>query len=298
MRASSPRKKLDSNAPAPLDSRIGEAIKVLTEDAKKGAFQFLRAAGKGPMVLKFCERFDEKSRIWNLREHSHPYLELIFFIEGRASVASSGNTLDVSLFDLVAYPPNVPHRETLDAASHQEIICLWLDLGGRAELPFSFKLTDNDGALGWLCQVIHANHLGKSRHYRELEDNLLKSLLLFMEQKLEAAGASGNPALDRSRTYIDEHYAEGFDVEALARVACVTPSYLSRLYRRHMGTTPMRYRNAVRIEKAKQLLLVKSASVEEIADVLGFDDTKYFSRLFKSLTALSPSDFRKKHRPA
>jgi two-component system response regulator YesN len=51
----------------------------------------------------------------------------------------------------------------------------------------------------------------------------------------------------------------------------------------------------VRIEKAKHLLLIKSASVEEIADVLGFEDAKYFSHLFKSITALTPSQFRRKY---
>lgn len=270
---------------------------MLTADMNRQALGFLNAAGNGPLALKFCERFDEGSRIWNLREHSHPFLELIFFLDGRASVATGGHTLDVSLFDLVAYPPNVAHCETLDAALHQEIICLWLDIGERAALPFSFKLRDDDGALGWLCQVIHANHLRKSIHYRELEDNLLKSLLLFMEQRLESPAASGIPALDRSTTYINKHYAEGFTVEDLAAIACVTPSYLSRLFNRHLGTTPMRFRNAVRIEKAKQLLLVKSASVEEIAEVLGFEDTKYFSQLFKGHTSLTPTEFRRKYRP-
>jgi len=273
-----------------------EVFKTLDGDMKKQALHFLHVAGTGPLTMKFCERFDEKSRIWNLREHSHPYLELIFFLDGRARVATGGHTFDVSLFDLVAYPPNIAHRETLDSAIRQEIICLWLDLGGRAELPFSFKLQDDDGAFGWLCQVIHANHRRKSIHYRALEDNLLKSLLLFMEQKIELPSGSGIPALDRSKSYIDEHYAERFDVEELAALACVTPSYLSRLFSKHIGTSPMRYRNTVRIDKAKQLLLVKSASVEEIADVLGFEDAKYFSQLFKSLTNLTPSEFRRKYR--
>ncbi|HTX73237.1 MAG TPA: AraC family transcriptional regulator [Rectinemataceae bacterium] len=258
--------------------------------------RFLRAAGQGTISLKFCERFDEQSRIWNLKEHSHAYLELIYFIDGKAKIASGGDTIDVALYDILVYPPGVTHRETLDAASRQEIICLWLELGCRETLPFSFKLSDDDGELGWLFQCAHKNHLRRAEHYRELEEYLLKSLLLFMEQRLALADSSGNAALDRSRAYIDEHYAEGFDVETLARVACVTASYLSRLFKKHLGTTPMRYRNAVRVEKAKHLLLVKSDSVEEIAEALGFDDTKYFSQLFRSRTSLTPTQFRRKYR--
>lgn len=268
---------------------------MLTEAAKKEVQRFLRRAGKGPVSLRFCERFDEKSRIWNLREHSHPYLELLYFIDGKASVATGGETLEVAIYDLLVYPPGVMHRETLDLSSHQEIICLWLEVEGQPSLPFSFKLRDDEGEFGWLCQSAHRNHVRHGEHFLELEEHLLRSLLLSMEQRLALAAPTRSPALDRCRIYIDEHYAEDFDVESLARIAYVTPSYLSRLFKKHLGTTPMRYRNGVRIEKAKHLLLIESASVEQIADFLGFEDPKYFSHLFKNLTTLTPSQFRRKY---
>ena len=268
---------------------------MLNEATKQEVMGFLREAARCPISLRFCERFDEKSRIWNLKEHSHPYLEIIYFIEGKASVAAGENTFDVALFDLLVYPPGVKHREMLDSTSRQEIVCFWLELGCRATLPYSFKLSDDGGELGWLCQSVHKNHVGRGERFLELEEHLLRSLLLYIEQKLPRTGPSRIAALDRCRAYMDEHWAEDFDVEMLAKVACVTPSYLSRLFRRHLGTTPMRYRNSVRIEKAKHLLLIKSASVEEIADVLGFEDAKYFSHLFKSIPGLPPSQFRKKY---
>lgn len=269
---------------------------MLSDSDREDVLGFLRRVGTGTVALKFCERFDEKSRIWNLKEHAHPYLELIYFLEGRASVAMGGNHLELAPFDLVVYPPGVVHRETLDLSSRQEIVCLWLELGGGASLPFSFKLSDDDGELGWLCRRVHQNRLWKGARYQEIEDHLLRALLLFVEQRLSHSGASRNVALDRCRAYIDEHCAETLGVEKLAEVACVTSSYLTRLFKRYLGTTPMRYRNAVRIEKAKHLLLVRSASVEEIADVLGFEDSKYFSQLFKSLTSLTPSQYRRKYR--
>jgi AraC-like DNA-binding protein len=269
---------------------------MLTEATKNEVLSYLKEVGKGSLSLKFCQRFDEKSKIWNLKAHSHPYLELIYFIEGRASVATGGDTLDVALYDLLVYPPGVMHRETLDSTSRQEIVCLWLELGSRATLPFSFKLSDDEGELGWLCQSAHRNRIRRGERYLELEQHLLRSLLLFIEQKLLLAGPSRSAALDRCRAYIDEHCAEDFDVGMLAHVAYVTPSYLSRLFKKHLGTSPMRYRNTVRIERAKHLLLIKSASVEEIADALGFEDAKYFSHLFKSHTSLTPSQFRVKYR--
>jgi AraC-like DNA-binding protein/mannose-6-phosphate isomerase-like protein (cupin superfamily) len=269
---------------------------MLTDTMKTEILAFLREVGRSPIALRFCERFDEKSKIWNLREHSHPYLELLYFLDGRASVSTGGESLEVAIYDLVAYPPGLSHLESLDTSSHQEIICLWLEVSPTASLGMPFKLADSDGGLGWLCQGAHLNHVSQAKHYLELEDHLLKSLLLMMEQRLEAAASSPSAALDRSRAYIERHYSEDFDIEVLSRIACVTPSYLSRLYKKHLGTSPMRYRNAVRVEKAKHLLRVESASVEEIAFVLGFEDPKYFSGLFKGITGLAPSQFRKKYR--
>lgn len=269
---------------------------MLSEEGRKEALRFLHEAGKGSLALRFCERFDEKSRIWNLKEHSHPYLELLYFIEGRARVVTGGETLEVALYDLLVYPPGVAHRETLDSTSRQEIVCFWLELGGKPTLPFSFKLSDDDGELGWLFQGAHRNHIQRGGHFLELEDHLLRSLLIFMEQKLELGGQSKVAALDRCRAYIDEHCTEHFEMDTLAEVACVSPSYLSRLFKKHLGTTPMRYRNSVRVERAKHLLLAKSVTVEEIADALGFEDAKYFSRLFKIATSLTPSQFRRKFR--
>lgn len=268
---------------------------MLSDAMKMDTLQFLRAASDGQVSLKFCKRFNQDSKIWNFHEHSHPYLELLYFFDGRASVATRDDTIDVALYDLVVYPPGVTHRESLDSSIHNEIVCLWIELESPVTLPFSFKLRDDDGELGWLCQAANLNHSRQGRHFLELENHLLKSLLLFMEQKLETVNSSTSIQLDRSRAYIYEHYAENFDIETLARVACVTPSYLSRLYKKHLGTSPMRFRNAVRIEKAKHMLLVRSLSIEQIASLLGFEDTKYFSQLFKTATTLSPSDFRRKY---
>jgi len=269
---------------------------MLSDNMKTEALRFLREAREGGISLKFCKRFNDESRIWNFREHSHPYLELLYFFDGRASVATHSDVLDVGLYDLVVYPPGVTHRESLDFSSHNEIVCLWMELEKDCTLPFSFKMRDDDGELGWLCQAANVNHSRRATHYRELEDHLLRSLLLFMEQKMEGVNPSASEQLDRSRAYICEHYHEDFTVKTLAKVACVTPSYLSRLYKKHLGTSPMRYRNAVRIEKAKHLLLGKSTSIEHIATELGFEDTKYFSQLFKAATALTPSEFRRKYR--
>jgi AraC-like DNA-binding protein len=72
----------------------------------------------------------------------------------------------------------------------------------------------------------------------------------------------------------------------------VSASYLFRVFRKRMGVTPMHYRNMVRVDRAKLLLLDRSLILEDIASRVGFEDVKYFSRVFKRETSLSPSGFR------
>lgn len=59
---------------------------------------------KSSPVLRFCERFDESSDKWNLKKHSHPYIELIYYMEGKAGLEAGGLHIDASIFDTIAYP--------------------------------------------------------------------------------------------------------------------------------------------------------------------------------------------------
>ena len=55
----------------------------------------------------------------------------------------------------------------------------------------------------------------------------------------------------------------------------------------------MRYRNVVRIDKARLLLADRSLTVDDVAERVGFDDSKYFARVFKDLAGMPPSAYRR-----
>ena len=99
--------------------------------------------------------------------------------------------------------------------------------------------------------------------------------------------------MERCLGYIHENYARDFDIEDLAATVSVSPSYLFRLFKKKMQLTPMHYRNVVRIDKAKLLLADRSLTVDAVAERVGFDDPKYFARVFKDLAGMSPSAYRR-----
>ena len=81
-------------------------------------------------------------------------------------------------------------------------------------------------------------------------------------------------------------------VQFIAETLNVSASYLSELLKVLTGQTTQQHIHARLIDKAKQLLLSTSLTVNETAFQLGFDYPHYFSRLFKNKTGLTPAAFR------
>lgn len=70
-------------------------------------------------------------------------------------------------------------------------------------------------------------------------------------------------------------------------------TYFSTLFKKETGQNFMDYLTELRISKAKELLCGEELSVQDVAEQVGYRDLKYFSRLFKKLTGVSPSDYKK-----
>jgi AraC-like DNA-binding protein len=82
--------------------------------------------------------------------------------------------------------------------------------------------------------------------------------------------------------------------QALAKLCALGISRFFELFRQETGLSPIRYRNARRIEMSRQLL-IGTDSIEEIADRLGFSSADYFTRVFKGIVGMTPGSYRKNH---
>lgn len=101
--------------------------------------------------------------------------------------------------------------------------------------------------------------------------------------------------LQKAIRMIEEHFQEGITLEEIASVLRITPEYLSSLFTKEMKKTYSAYVKELRIKKAKELLSNSELKVFEIARRVGYPDAKYFSRVFKEETGLSPNEFQKLH---
>ena len=95
------------------------------------------------------------------------------------------------------------------------------------------------------------------------------------------------------KAYLDEHYSEKLALESVASHFFIDKHYLARLFKEQYGVTLVTYLQQVRITHAKRMLRFTDKSIEEIGLECGIGELNYFSRVFKKLEGVSPSEFRR-----
>ena len=94
---------------------------------------------------------------------------------------------------------------------------------------------------------------------------------------------------------IHEFYQTGIMLDEISRKLDMTPEYLGTLFHKETGITFSNYLKNYRIAKAKELLVGTNLKLYEIAEKVGYSDSKYFSRIFKKQTGMTPSEYRKEN---
>ena len=100
---------------------------------------------------------------------------------------------------------------------------------------------------------------------------------------------------DRCIAYINEHYMEQITLEAVATYIGKSRNYTSTVFNNAVGMNLMEYLNSVRMKKACEMMAYSDMSVEDIANMCGFSNIKYFGRVFKSVVGTSPMKYRTSH---
>ncbi|MFD0693243.1 response regulator [Paenibacillus sp. GCM10027628] len=107
-------------------------------------------------------------------------------------------------------------------------------------------------------------------------------------------GFSGQ-LIAKALAYIDSHYTEDLTLQSTADAVHVSKSYFSLLFKKQTGQNFIDYLIDLRIREAKRLLIIKESRIYEVAEAAGFNDVKYFSKLFKKMTGFTPGEFREKY---
>ena len=92
--------------------------------------------------------------------------------------------------------------------------------------------------------------------------------------------------------YIENSLGQSLPLNRLAEIACLSPSQFHRLFKSETGSTPFKFVEELKINKAYQKILHENIAVSELSVELGYQDYETFTRAFKKHFFLSPDDLR------
>ena len=146
-------------------------------------------------------------------------------------------------------------------------------------LGYDTSLYDNISKLSTLAEIIHWMRM------------LQRGLCLLLTKNDEQGT---NRLVAKARKYIHEHYTEDINLNDIASMFSISPGYFSTIFKQNTGMCFTDYVAEVKIAEAKKLLRESNYKIYEISEMLGYENAYYFSRVFKKITGMTPSEFLSK----
>lgn len=130
--------------------------------------------------------------------------------------------------------------------------------------------------------------------WTEIETRMDQYFLLCVSKLIECRKHIQNVSgmMSKVVNFLEQNYMKKLSQQEVADYFHVNKDYLSRAFKKHTGIGMAKYLNNIRIQKAKELLSSSDLTIMEIADCVGYFDSKYFSRQFKLVCSMTPAQFR------
>lgn len=125
--------------------------------------------------------------------------------------------------------------------------------------------------------------------------NALEAALLWCQNACPAATAAMDHRIGRAMEFLTHNLSHKLNLRQIAAHAGISTAQLTRLFRRHVNCSVGEYLEALRLNRAKQLLDHTSLTICAIAWEVGFDNPFYFSARFRRMTGLSPREYRRRN---
>jgi AraC family transcriptional regulator len=103
----------------------------------------------------------------------------------------------------------------------------------------------------------------------------------------------GKSEVAKAREYLENNWQEEFNIDSIAKAACISSSHLVRLFKKHTGMTPYSYYQEIKVARLKEALRDKNLSVYQAFLSCGFKYPGNFARFFKEQVGMTPSQYRK-----
>lgn len=238
----------------------------------------------------------------NFPPHLHKELEIVVVEEGELEITVNGTPQVLHKGDLSLIFPNTIHSYNSISSNRYSLIIFNADLLPLHKTTFvSYKPVNYYLESTAILQEVYdsLNHIYEENQAGNSPGLIAGYLyiavtrilaLLSLEKKSKSPDSS---MIERVLSYILENYQNQISLHFIAEQLGISPFYLSRVFSNHMGIRLDSYINQLRVNYSCYQLGSTHRHVTEIALESGFDTLRTFNRAFKSITGLTPREYRK-----
>jgi AraC family transcriptional regulator len=266
-------------------------------ELKLKAGQFYGTTSKSLAANGF--RFTEKaySSRATLPTHAHELSHFCFVLAGNYQEKIGVNFFERGPATLVYYPPDVSHGEEHFTNGRHLLVEVDFknldrvtDYGKRLSEP----LLLNGGSALWLAARMYREFIERDAFSPLVLESISTELLITASrQGTRGAERKPPPWLAQVKESLQENFSKPPGLDELAKTVAVHPTHLARVFRQFERCTVGEYIREVRINYARQRMLGSSEPLVEIALAAGFADQTHFTRSFKRITGMTPTEFRR-----
>ena len=265
---------------------------------------------KHPLFVGSCGTYHRytRTKLPTHRPKGRLDFQLLYIASGKAHFYFDGIEEIVTAGNMVLYRPREEQRYYYYGVDHTEVY--WVHFTGN-------NVTNILRSYGFKDQK-HVIHTGISLDYKRLYLQMIQELklckpdyeevlvhylqlLFIMIHRLDGSHPKKKSQflmdeMNDAVKYFHENYNKPIRIEEYAGKRGMSVSWFIRNFREYTGSTPTQYILSLRISNAQSLLENTSCNITEIAEIVGYDNPLYFSRLFKKQSGMSPSEFRRQLR--
>lgn len=256
----------------------------------------------------YYERFRRDGSVTFISGHYHNLHEVYFLLKGNCRYFIEGKFFDMQEGDIALIPKEIPHKVIYSGESTDRHLInfsdRYIDEIFRTKLKPLFEggfyrpKKEHISVIANLFDRIAAEW----KHQDDFSELTFKNFttelfLLMLRNPSEATpGTEIDIPIEKTTQYIIANYKEDLTLNQMAKMAALSPSYYSRRFKSLTGFGFKEYLTIIRVKEAEDRLIHSDKSIVKIAYECGFNDSNYFSTVFKDFNGISPLKYRKQHR--
>ena len=259
----------------------------------------------------------------NIKLHAHDCFELAYIMEGSATqiLDEKEDTIQKGSYFIIDHGSKHSYTdchdlklvnclfkaEIIDASltncsSFDELMKICMIRYYKQYLgltPVNHIFYDEDGKILKLLEEIAEEYENQNIGYQELfRGKLLEILILTMRKVVQQYGnvpiekITDSSVIREAVRYFEANYQQKALLSSFCKKYHYNTQYISRLFKKETSLTALEYIQKIRIEKSCDLLVGTNLTIREIAHQTGYEDIKFFNRVFRKMVGMTPSEYR------